>query len=140
MVRQGVSVEGASTHAEISRQTCFAASLKGGKMGELIDPPSILSLSQADLEHLIHTIRERRDRVTRHRSIAHHRARNSSNATLGARLAKVATRLDKALIKLEADIAKCERMVSEVVTLRLEYGDATPAELAEELSNKEAAE
>jgi hypothetical protein len=100
---------------------------------ELIDPGSILDMSQADLEHLIHTIRERRDRVTRHRSIAHHRARNSGVLSLRPKLERIALRLDKAIAKLNDQLERCEGLVSQVVAMRLELGDATPSELASEL-------
>jgi hypothetical protein len=102
-------------------------------MGELIDPPSILDMSQSDLEALISTIRERRNRVIQGRSTAHHRSRASSVLSLRPKLEKLATRLDKAIVKLDAQLARCEGMVSQVLAMRLELGDATPSELAEEL-------
>jgi hypothetical protein len=102
-------------------------------MGELIDPPSILDMSQSDLEALISTIRERRNRVIQGRSTAHHRSRASSVLSLRPKLERIATRLDKAIVKLDAQLARCEGMVSQVLAMRLELGDATPSELADEL-------
>jgi UPF0288 family protein (methanogenesis marker protein 3) len=102
-------------------------------MAELIEPGSILDMSQSELEDLISTIRERRNRVIKGRSVAHHRSRNSSVLSLRPKLEKLALRLDKALTKLDAQLARCEGMVREVTALRLELGDATPSELAEEL-------
>jgi UPF0288 family protein (methanogenesis marker protein 3) len=102
-------------------------------MGELIDPPSILDMSQSDLEALISTIRERRNRVIQGRSTAHHRSRASSVLSLRPKLEKLALRLDRVITKLDADIAKAEKLVREVTAMRLELGDATPSELAEEL-------
>jgi hypothetical protein len=102
-------------------------------MGELIDPPSILDMSQSDLEALVSTIRERRNRVIQGRSTAHHRSRASSVLSLRPKLERIATRLDKAIVKLDAQLARCEGMVSQVLAMRLELGDATPSELADEL-------
>jgi hypothetical protein len=102
-------------------------------MAELIEPGSILDMSQSDLEALISTIRERRNRVIQGRSTAHHRARASSVLSLRPKLEKLATRLDKAIVKLDAQLARCEGMVSQVLAMRLELGDATPSELANEL-------
>jgi seryl-tRNA synthetase len=100
---------------------------------ELIEPGSILDMSQSDLESLISTIRERRNRVITSRSLAHHRARNTKSVDLGAKLTKLAARLDKAISDLNTRLDKAERLVREVTALRLELGDATPSELAEEL-------
>jgi hypothetical protein len=100
---------------------------------ELIEPPSILDMSQSELESLISTIRERRNRVITSRSTAHHRARNSGVLSLRPKLEKLALRLDKAIVKLDAQLQRCEGMVSQVVAMRLELGDATPSELASEL-------
>jgi hypothetical protein len=102
-------------------------------MGELIDPPSILSMSQSQLDSLISTIRERRNRVIAARSVAHHRSRNSGVLSLRPKLEKLATRLDRILTKLDADLARAEKLVREVTAMRLELGDATPGELADEL-------
>jgi seryl-tRNA synthetase len=102
-------------------------------LAELIDPPSILDMSQSDLESLISTIRERRNRVITSRSLAHNRSRNTKSPDLGAKLTKLATRLDKIINKLDADLARAEKLVREVTAMRLELGDATPSELAEEL-------
>jgi hypothetical protein len=100
---------------------------------ELIEPGSILDMSQSELEALISTIRERRNRVIQARSVAHHRARASGVLALRPKLEKLALRLDKAIAKLDAQLARCEGMVSQVVAMRLELGDATPSELASEL-------
>jgi hypothetical protein len=86
---------------------------------ELIDPPSILDMTQDDLESLIISIRERRSRVIKARSVAHHRARASGVLSLRP--------------KLEKDLARAEKLVREVTAMRLELGDATPSELAAEL-------
>jgi hypothetical protein len=102
-------------------------------MAELIEPGSILDMSQSELESLISTIRERRNRVITARSVAHHRARASGVLSLRPKLEKLALRLDKAIVKLDAQLARCEGMVSQVVAMRLELGDATPGELANEL-------
>jgi hypothetical protein len=90
-------------------------------------------MSQSELESLISTIRERRNRVIKARSVAHHRARASGVLSLRPKLEKLATRLDRILAKLDTDLARAEKLVREVTTLRLELGDATPGELAEEL-------
>jgi hypothetical protein len=102
-------------------------------MAELIDPPSILDMTQDDLESLISTIRERRNRVIKARSVAHHRSRNSGVLSLRPKLEKLALRLDRILTKLDSDLARAEKLVREVTAMRLELGDATPSELAEEL-------
>jgi hypothetical protein len=100
---------------------------------ELIEPGSILDMSQSDLESLISTIRERRNRVVKARSVAHHRARASGVLSLRPKLEKLALRLDKIINKLDADLARAEKLVREVTAMRLELGDATPGELADEL-------
>jgi hypothetical protein len=100
---------------------------------ELIEPGSILDMSQSDLESLIISIRERRSRVVKARSVAHHRSRASGVLALRPKLEKLAIRLDRALVKLDLQLARCEGMVREVTAMRLELGDATPSELAEEL-------
>jgi hypothetical protein len=100
---------------------------------ELIDPPSILDMSQSELDSLISTIRERRSRVIKSRSVAHHRSRASGVLSLRPKLEKLALRLDKIINKLDADLARAEKLVREVTAMRLELGDATPSELAEEL-------
>jgi CRP-like cAMP-binding protein len=102
-------------------------------MAELIEPGSILDMTQDDLEALISTIRERRNRVIKARSVAHHRARATGVLSLRPKLEKLALRLDKIINKLDADLARAERLVREVTAMRLELGDATPSELAEEL-------
>jgi hypothetical protein len=102
-------------------------------LAELIEPGSILDMSQSDLESLISTIRERRSRVVKARSVAHHRARASGVLSLRPKLEKLATRLDRILTKLDTDLAKAEKLVREVTAMRLELGDATPGELADEL-------
>jgi hypothetical protein len=102
-------------------------------MTELIDPHSILDMSQSQLEDLILTIRERRSRVIKGRSTAHHRARASGVLSLRPKLERLALRLDKAILKLDLQLTRCEAMVSQVVAMRLELGDATPSELADEL-------
>jgi hypothetical protein len=102
-------------------------------LAELIDPPSILDMSQSELDSLISTIRERRSRVIKSRSVAHHRSRNSGVLSLRPKLEKLALRLDKAIVKLDAQLQRCEGMVSQVVAMRLELGDATPGELTDEL-------
>jgi hypothetical protein len=102
-------------------------------LAELIEPGSILDMSQSDLDSLISTIRERRNRVVKARSVAHHRARASGVLSLRPKLEKLATRLDRILTKLDADLTKAEKLVREVTAMRLELGDATPSELAEEL-------
>lgn len=107
---------------------------------ELIEPGSILDMSQDDLESLIISIRERRNRVVKNRSVAHHRSRATKSVDLGAKLTKLALRLDKAISDLDTRLDKAERLVREVAALRLEYGDATPQELSDELSEQEAAE
>lgn len=107
---------------------------------ELINPGSILEMTQADLEALILTIRERRNSVTRHRTVAHHRARNTQSVDLGAKLAKLATRLDKSIADINTRLAKAEKLVNEVLALRLEHGDVTPQQLSDELAGQEAAE
>jgi hypothetical protein len=100
---------------------------------ELIDPPSILDMTQDDLESLIISIRERRSRVAKSRSTAHHRARASGVLSLRPKLEKLALRLDRILTKLDTDLARAEKLVREVTAMRLELGDATPSELAAEL-------
>jgi hypothetical protein len=100
---------------------------------ELIEPGSIAEMSASQLEDLIISIRERRNRVIKSRGVAHHRARNTSVLSLRPKLEKLATRLDRILAKLDTDLARAEKLVREVTTLRLELGDATPSELAEEL-------
>jgi hypothetical protein len=100
---------------------------------ELIDPPSILDMTQDDLESLIISIRERRSRVIKARSVAHHRARASGVLSLRPKLEKLALRLDRILTKLDTDLARAEKLVREVTAMRLELGDATPGELADEL-------
>jgi hypothetical protein len=100
---------------------------------ELIDPPSILDMTQDDLESLIISIRERRNRVAKSRSTAHHRARASGVLSLRPKLEKLALRLDRILTKLDTDLARAEKLVREVTAMRLELGDATPSELADEL-------
>jgi hypothetical protein len=102
-------------------------------LAELIDPPSILDMSQSQLEDLIISIRERRSRVIKARSVAHHRARASGVLALRPKLEKLATRLDRILTKLDTDLARAEKLVREVTAMRLELGDATPGELASEL-------
>lgn len=102
-------------------------------LAELIDPPSILEMTQDELESLISTIRERRNRVIKARSVAHHRARASGVLSLRPKLEKLAKRLDRVLTKLDVDIARAEKLVREVTAMRLELGDATPSELADEL-------
>jgi CRP-like cAMP-binding protein len=102
-------------------------------MTELIEPGSILDMTQDDLEALISTIRERRNRVIKARSVAHHRSRATGVLSLRPKLEKLALRLDKIINKLDADLARAERLVREVTAMRLELGDATPSELAEEL-------
>jgi hypothetical protein len=102
-------------------------------LAELIDPPSILDMSQSQLEDLIISIRERRSRAIKARSVAHHRARASGVLSLRPKLEKLATRLDRILTKLDTDLARAEKLVREVTAMRLELGDATPGELAEEL-------
>jgi hypothetical protein len=102
-------------------------------MAELIEPGSILDMSESQLDALIISIRERRSRVIQARSVAHHRSRNSGVLSLRPKLEKLASRLDKAIVKLDAQLARCEGMVSQVVAMRLELGDATPSELASEL-------
>jgi hypothetical protein len=109
-------------------------------MTELIDPHSILDMSQSQLEDLILTIRERRSRVIKNRSVAHHRSRATKSVDLGAKLTKLARRLDKTITDLNTRLDKAERLVGEVIALRLEYGDATPQQLSDELSEQEAAE
>jgi hypothetical protein len=103
-------------------------------LAELIEPGSILDMSQSQLDSLISTIRERRNRVIKNRSLAHNRSRNTKSPDLGAKLAKLATRLDKSVADLNTRLDKAERLVSEMVALRLELGDATPSELASELN------
>jgi hypothetical protein len=100
---------------------------------ELIEPGSIAEMSASQLEDLIISIRERRNRVIKSRGVAHHRARNTSVLSLRPKLEKLATRLDRILTKLDSDLARAEKLVREVTTLRLELGDATPTELADEL-------
>jgi UPF0288 family protein (methanogenesis marker protein 3) len=100
---------------------------------ELIDPGSILDMSQSELESLISTIRERRNRVIKARSTIHHRSRASGVLSLRPKLEKLALRLDKIITKLDSDLARAEKLVREVTALRLELGDATPGELASEL-------
>jgi hypothetical protein len=107
-------------------------------MGELIDPPSILDMTQDDLESLISTIRERRNRVIKARSAAHHRSRNTKSPDLGAKLTKLALRLDKSVADLGTRLDKAERLVREVAALRLEYGDVTPQQLSDELLGTQA--
>jgi hypothetical protein len=102
-------------------------------MAELIEPGSILDMSESQLDALIISIRERRSRVIQARSVAHHRSRNSGVLSLRPKLEKLALRLDKAIVKLDAQLQRCEGMVSQVVAMRLELGDATPSELASEL-------
>jgi hypothetical protein len=102
-------------------------------MAELIDPPSILDMTQDDLESLIISIRERRNRVIKARSVAHHRARASGVLSLRPKLEKLTLRLDRILTKLDTDLARAEKLVREVTAMRLELGDATPSELAAEL-------
>jgi hypothetical protein len=102
-------------------------------MAELIEPGSILDMSQDDLESLIISIRERRNRVTKARGTAHHRARASGVLSLRPKLEKLALRLDRILTKLDTDLARAEKLVREVTAMRLELGDATPSELANEL-------
>jgi hypothetical protein len=102
-------------------------------MTELIEPGSILDMTQDDLESLISTIRERRNRVIKARSVAHHRSRATGVLSLRPKLEKLALRLDKIINKLDADLARAERLVREVTAMRLELGDATPSELANEL-------
>jgi hypothetical protein len=103
---------------------------------ELIDPPSILDMTQDQLESLIISIRERRNRVAKSRSTAHHRARASGVLSLRPKLEKLALRLDRILTKLDTDLARAEKLVREVTAMRLELGDATPSELAEELRDE----
>jgi hypothetical protein len=102
-------------------------------MAELIEPGSILDMTQDQLDSLISTIRERRNRVIAARSVAHHRARNTKSPDLGAKLTKLAARLDKSVADLNTRLDKAERLVREVTAMRLELGDATPGELADEL-------
>jgi hypothetical protein len=103
---------------------------------ELIDPPSILDMTQDQLESLIISIRERRNRVAKSRSTAHHRARASGVLSLRPKLEKLALRLDRILTKLDTDLARAEKLVREVTAMRLELGDATPGELADELRDE----
>jgi hypothetical protein len=103
---------------------------------ELIEPGSIAEMSASQLEDLIISIRERRNRVIKSRGVAHHRARNTSVLSLRPKLEKLATRLDRILAKLDTDLARAEKLVREVTTLRLELGDATPSELASELHDE----
>jgi hypothetical protein len=103
---------------------------------ELIDPPSILDMTQDQLESLIISIRERRNRVAKSRSTAHHRARASGVLSLRPKLEKLALRLDRILTKLDTDLARAEKLVREVTAMRLELGDATPSELADELRDE----
>jgi hypothetical protein len=100
-------------------------------MAELIEPGSILDMSESQLDALIISIRERRNRVIQARSVAHHRSRASGVLSLRPKLEKLALRLDKAITKLDTDLARCEGMVREVTAMRLELGDATPSEFAE---------
>jgi hypothetical protein len=100
---------------------------------ELIEPGSTAEMSASQLEDLIISIRERRNRVIKSRGVAHHRARNTGILSLRPKLEKLATRLDRILTKLDTDLARAEKLVREVTTLRLELGDATPSELADEL-------
>jgi hypothetical protein len=109
-------------------------------MTELIEPGSILDMTQDDLEALISTIRERRNRVIKARSVAHHRSRATGVLSLRPKLEKLASRLDRVLAKLDIDLTKAEKLVNEVVALRLELGDATPQQLSDELADQEAAE
>jgi hypothetical protein len=102
-------------------------------MAELIEPGSILDMSESQLDALIISIRERRSRVIQARSIAHHRSRNSGVLSLRPKLEKLASRLDRAILKLDAQLQRCEGMVNQVVAMRLELGDAAPRELADEL-------
>jgi hypothetical protein len=102
-------------------------------MAELIEPGSILDMSESQLDALIISIRERRSRVIQARSVAHHRSRNSGVLSLRPKLEKLALRLDRVLTKLDSDLAKAEKLVREVTAMRLELGDATPGELADEL-------
>jgi hypothetical protein len=104
---------------------------------ELIEPRSILDMSQSELEALISNIRERRNRVVKARSTAHHRSRNTKSPDLGAKLAKLALRLDKSVTDLNTRLDKAERLVREVAALRLELGDVTPQQLSDELAEQE---
>lgn len=103
-------------------------------MTEVIEPLSISELSQSQLESLILGIRQRRDRVAKLRSIAHHRSRNTDDGIMALRLAKMAQRLDRALIKLDTDITRAEALAMQVIAIRLEHGDATVDSAATELS------
>jgi hypothetical protein len=108
-------------------------------MAELIEPGSILDMSESQLDALIISIRERRSRVIQGRSSAHHRSRATKSVDLGAKLTKLALRLDKSVADLNTRLDKAERLVREVAALRLEYGDVTPQQLSDELSEQEEA-
>jgi hypothetical protein len=103
-------------------------------MTELIDPPTVLDMSQQELEDHLLSLRERRNRVAKIARGVHTRSRNVSSGDLAVKLQRYATKLDKQLAKLDALLTTAERLVNEVVGLRIQTGDVTPDELAEEIA------
>jgi hypothetical protein len=104
-------------------------------MTELINPPTILDMSDDALIELLEGIRHRRSRIVVVARKTKQAIGRSQDIMLIAHLTKKSKQLDKALEVLDKSITKAESLISEVIALRIQLADATPDELAREIKD-----
>jgi hypothetical protein len=90
-------------------------------------------MTQEDMETWLVGVRERRSRLYKVARATLHHARNSGDHGLAATLEKKSERLHRAMEKVDAELNKAEKLINEVVALRLQSG-VTVAEIQRELA------
>ena len=90
---------------------------------EIINPITVADMTQAELEALVMSIRERRDRAARIRTAVHRRSRDTSDGDLSVKLERLAKKMDADLAKVDKLLTGFEVKVAQYVTLRLSKGD-----------------
>ena len=100
---------------------------------ELIDPVTIMDMSHQELEEWVSAIRLRRSRVVIVVRKTKTAIAKSSDAAFILVLTRKCKQLDKLAEKLTAQLEKAETLVNEIVSIRLQLGDETPDQLADEM-------
>lgn len=102
-------------------------------MTELINPPTIMDMSEDALLQMLEGIRARRSRVVVVARKTKQAIGKSQDVMLIAHLTKKSKALEKAIAAIDKSLEKAEGLISEVIALRIQLADATPDELAREI-------
>lgn len=99
-------------------------------MSEVIDPITLSGMSTEELEIFITQLRERRATVIKRLNSARRSHAETDSQILRRKLEGKILKLSKAVQRIEIDFIKAERLIADITTLRLQYGE-TPERILE---------